>query len=1104
MPKSGHGTLTIYTDVDTGGLSSGIKGITKSINKLTNSLKLTVGIAGFLTLAKSAVDAASDLQEYRNVAEVTFGSLIGKLDDLLDVSLESYGMSKLMATQAASGFMAMGNAAGIAKKESAEMAVGLTKYMADFASFYNLTHERARTALAAVYTGETETLKQYGIMLQEVNLQQYENTYGMGRSIKTMTAAEKVQLRYNYVLHVGADAIGDFARTSNNWSNQTRVLTERWKEFLVMLGNGLITVLTPAVRVLNELIDVTMRYAKTLGDALTVIFGIKWQDLQEQQLENAEAAETMADGQDAVAEATRNAAKSAKKALQPFDKLNNIQSASTSTSAVPELDIDDVTDKAVQSEEIISSEIDTIFKLGQHLAQTMQNILDSINWDTVYEKMTALGAGIAEFLNGALSVDALSSLTTTIANALNAAIKTALKFAEDFNWEELGNSIAESINAFFENFDGEQLAETLNKFVDGIKKALITAIENIDWEEIKEDIKKFIRTLDVDTITLFVGAIYIPKLAKLLLSAFGTALTGNLFKGGIAKFLAQVFSWDTIKNGGIVGKLIEAFKFFLAGAGTFSESIMAAFGTVGGVILGVVTVIGGAVTAIVNFVKMITDGFSWLNEILMVVGIALAAVGAVILGAPALVAGVIAAIVAALATAVVVIKDNWESVKSACITAWEAVKNFFIETWEVIKEAFNTAITAIGNFFVNLWEGIREVWTTVSEWFNTNVLTPVKTFFEEAVTAIAGFFTGLWEGIKSVWQTVSTWFNENVITPVVSFFEGLGKRLGQIFEGCWIIIQAVWKVVSEWFNTNVIQPVVKFFSDAWEKIKGFFSNAWEKIKSIWKSVSKWFSDNVIAPVVKFFSENVEKIKGFFKQLWENIKSVWKGASDWFGRTVIGPISGAFSSIANSISGFFTTAWTNIKNTWSTVVSWFSKNVISPFTSAWETAVKAIGGFFDGVWEGLVNGVVGAMNGMIGTIESALNWIIEGINGMMDGFNGLVEWAADKIGADWGGVDLINKVSLSRVKVPKLAQGAVIPPNKKFLAMLGDQKHGTNVEAPLDTIKQALIEALQSTNFGGNNDNGDIVIKIGEDEIFRAVRRQSDRYYNRTGQSAFNY
>ena len=199
-PSSSHGTLTIYTNVDTKGLESGLSGITKTFNKLSSAMKMSVGIAGMLALGKSAVDAASDLKEYRNVAEVTFGSLIYMLDQLNENSIEAYGMSRLMATQAASGFMAMGNAAGIARKESAEMAIGLTKYMADFASFYNLSHERARTALAAVYTGETETLKQYGIMLQEVNLQQFENERGLGRSIKTMTAAEKAQLRYNYIM----------------------------------------------------------------------------------------------------------------------------------------------------------------------------------------------------------------------------------------------------------------------------------------------------------------------------------------------------------------------------------------------------------------------------------------------------------------------------------------------------------------------------------------------------------------------------------------------------------------------------------------------------------------------------------------------------------------------------------------------------------------------------------------------------------------------------------------------------------------------------------------------------------------------------------------
>jgi hypothetical protein len=87
--------------------------------------------------------------------------------------------------------------------------------------------------------------------------------------------------------------------------------------------------------------------------------------------------------------------------------------------------------------------------------------------------------------------------------------------------------------------------------------------------------------------------------------------------------------------------------------------------------------------------------------------------------------------------------------------------------------------------------------------------------------------------------------------------------------------------------------------------------------------------------------------------------------------------------------------------------------------------------------------------------------------------------------------------MQSVNIPRLATGAVIPPNKPFMAMLGDQKSGTNVEAPLSTIKQAVAETISGLNLN-SSDSGDIVIQIDGYEVFRAMRNQSDLFRNSTG------
>ena len=1113
MAATGHGTLTIYTKVDDSGLKKGLKGITKSVNQITGLLSFTAGIAGMIALGKSAIDAASDLQEYRNVAEVTFGELIYKLDELNKVAIESYGMSELMATQAASGFMAMGNAAGIAKDEAADMAIELTKYTADFASFYNLSFERARTALAAVYTGETETLKQYGIMLQEVNLQQFENEQGLGRSVKTMSAAEKAQLRYNYIMHVGVMAQGDFARTSDNWANQVRVLQERWKQFLITLGSGLITVLTPLLQILNILVQRTIEYANIIGAALTKIFGIKWQDITEQQAALSGSAGDAADAENDLADATNKAAKAASKALQPFDKLNVIKEDSSKNSGGGGLSVDtsgleDVPSALDQVEDKIQSTIDSLYELGEYVGETIQNVLGRIDWPKVYEGARNFGKGLADFLNGLISPELFSSVAKTIAGALNTALYAISSFGTTFDWTDFGKSIGEGINKFFSTFDFKELANTINTWVQGIWTALTTALDTVDWSLVYSKIKEFLSNVDIDTVGIIIKLLVIKKILGLVLSGsvfkwIGTAISGALFaktlKVGLGKIVVTLAKGGLIETGDVLGRIIDAFALWKGGAGTLSESFAVMFpkiaagitklgtaiskfgagiasffskiggwiaGLGAGTIGGILSIVTGAVTAIWSFITMLIDGFSWLKEILMVIGVALAAVGAVILGAPALITAAIAAIVAAVMTAVV----------------------FIVQEWESIVKFFKKLCKSIGDFFVDLWDGIKNVWNTVCDWFKTKIIDPIGKFFSD-----------LWEGIKGVWSTVATWFDENVIQPVVNFFVGLFTRIGQVLEGVWIIIQAVWIIVSEWFNTWVIQPIVNFFKWLWETVSGFFVSLWEDIVAIWNTVSTWFNENVIIPVVNFFKGLWESISTFFKNLWEDIKRIWNAVATWFDTWVIQPVVKFFKGVWTSVSGFFKNLWDDIKRVWNSVATWFNDKIITPVKNAFKVACDAIAGFFSNLWSGIKRGIVGAMNAVIGGIESAINFIVGGINKIIGGFNKVVSWAAKIAEVDWGGVDLVPKVSISRI--PQLAKGAVIPPNKEFLAILGDQRHGTNIEAPLNTIKQAVAEVLAQR---GTGDSGDIIIQIDGNEVFRVVRRKDREYANRTGSSAFAY
>ena len=193
------GNIVIGTSVDMYGMNTGLKKIENSARKLSYTLSTVLGLAGGFTfggITKAALDAASNLQEVQNVVDVSFGEMSWKAENFAKTCIESFGMSELAAKKTAGSFMAMGRAMDLNLEEASNMAIKLTALTGDFASFYNISQDYARVALSAVYTGETETLKRYGIVLTEANLQQFAYTKGIETSIKKMSARDKLLLRY--------------------------------------------------------------------------------------------------------------------------------------------------------------------------------------------------------------------------------------------------------------------------------------------------------------------------------------------------------------------------------------------------------------------------------------------------------------------------------------------------------------------------------------------------------------------------------------------------------------------------------------------------------------------------------------------------------------------------------------------------------------------------------------------------------------------------------------------------------------------------------------------------------------------------------------------
>lgn len=220
---------------------------------------------------KVGIDYASDLAEVQNVVDVTFGNSAQSINSWSRECLEAYGMNEVSAKRYAGTIGAMLKSSGMASDAIVEMSQDMVGLAGDMASFYNLDLETAFEKIRSGVSGETEPLKQLGINMSVANLEAYALSQGIEKSYNEMSQAEQVMLRYNYLMSTTADAQGDFARTSDSWANQTRLLSEGWLEFTGVLAENLIPILTSVASGLNDIIAFLTENADTIS---AVIVGV--------------------------------------------------------------------------------------------------------------------------------------------------------------------------------------------------------------------------------------------------------------------------------------------------------------------------------------------------------------------------------------------------------------------------------------------------------------------------------------------------------------------------------------------------------------------------------------------------------------------------------------------------------------------------------------------------------------------------------------------------------------------------------------------------------------------------------------------------------------
>lgn len=417
----------------TGASNKAAKQATSIFSGVGKKIAAGLSIAAFTKFTKDCLEVGSNVTEVQNVVDTAFKDLSGQADQWASNAMTNFGLSELSAKKYMGVFGQMSNAMGITGQAALDMAEDVTGLTGDVASFYNLSTDEAYTKLKSIWTGETETLKDLGVVMTQTNLDQYALNNGFGKTTAKMTEQEKVMLRYQYVTSALSNATGDFVKTQDSWANQTRILTLRFQQLKASLGKGFIVLFTPILRGFNNLLAGLQKVADGFSSFVQMLTGAdvstSMGSISSDIAGIGDDASSAADNVGDIGSAAKKTAKDIEKSLAGFDQINKLteptddssdSSGSTGGTSSGIGSVDFVPDVSGSTSNATSAISDFVNKAKKELdklrkwsvstfSPSMSKIWDGLtkNTDTAKKNLTsafnyikALGPPLLNYFNG--------------------------------------------------------------------------------------------------------------------------------------------------------------------------------------------------------------------------------------------------------------------------------------------------------------------------------------------------------------------------------------------------------------------------------------------------------------------------------------------------------------------------------------------------------------------------------------------------------------------------------------------------------------------------------------------------------------------------------
>lgn len=793
------GSVIIDTRMDTTGVRNGVSAIKQSFNGLGGAVKkigLLIGgafaVGKLAQFGKECVELGSDLTEVQNVVDVTFTTMSDKVNEFAKNAMTSAGLSETMAKRYVGTFGAMSKSFGFSEAQAYDMSTALTQLTGDVASFYNISQDLAYIKLKSVFTGETETLKDLGVVMSQSALDQYALANGYGKTTSEMTEQEKVALRLAFVQKQLSAASGDFIRTSDSWANQVRVMQLQLQSLKATVGQGLINIFTPILKVINVLLGKLATLANAFKSFTELITGKKSsgqtsgsgagltgdasgvQDTADAYGQAADNASKLADSTEDVADATKDAAKAANGYLSPLDEINRYSTQNTSSTAskvpssgtgsggspgglagaVGSVDYGKVAEGETALDKI-SKSAEKLAKLLKKLWKPFQDAWKKEGKNTISAAQIAL-SGIAK-----LAKSVGRSLVEVWTNGTGTTmLTTMLRIAQNV-LKTIGNIASGFADAWNKNNVGTQI-------IQNIANALVVVMQ-------------FIERIAADTATWAANLDFYPLLESIsnLTSAFVPILEsiGNVLEWIYNNIVLPMLKWVIEVGLPTVINLVSKVTTFLAD----HQSIVEAFGAA---LIGAFAAakIAGLASIIIKNVSGIARAAKGLISLMTGTGSIMGGIKAIATAIGP--GGVFVLAVGACIAIGVLLYKNWDKIKEMAGKVWDWISNKtrrFVEDIGNKLRGLATKMTTIwGNIKASAHQKWNAIWSTVSG-FAERIKNAIVDKFTSAKNTVVDVFNGMRDAIRSVLNNIIS-----VVNGAISKVNGVVSAIESAFSfGPW-------------------------------------------------------------------------------------------------------------------------------------------------------------------------------------------------------------------------------------------------------------------------------------------------------------------------------